>query len=200
MEHGYPKRVTLKSGKTVTLRPPADGDEPALVTFFSRLPPEDTQFLQDDVREPDIARRFVRERDPKHLFALLAVGEDGQIVGDATMHVPLAGWFRHIGEVRVVVAPEVQHQRLATTLIHELVNEASMRRLKRVEAQILDVQLGALTAFKRLGFREEARLRGHALAHDGKVHDLLILTNTVEDLWAKMEDLIEDLDRPPDSY
>ncbi len=194
MDNGYPKKVTLKSGKVLTLRPLQSSDEAELVRFFSDLPSECTAFLKDNVRDPHVVRRFVRERDTDRVWAVLAFTDDGRVVGDATLHMDHHGWRRHVGEVRVVVAPSMQRHRLATTLIHELVNHASLTGLKKLEAQVLDSQVGARTAFEHLGFREEARLKGHALDLNNNLHDLLILTNTVDDLWQKMEDLISDLE------
>ena len=93
-----------------------------------------------------------------------------------------------------MVDPRFQKQGLATQLIHDLVNEASLRNLRKLEAQVLVIQEGVTNAFKHLGFIEEARLKNHALDIDGREHDLLILTNTVDDLWKKMEDLILDME------
>jgi RimJ/RimL family protein N-acetyltransferase len=191
---GYPKRVKLKGGSHVVLRPIEATDEAALARFFAELPPESTQFLRDDVRDPKVITIWMRERDEERNWSILALDERGAVVGDATLYTAAHGWRRHIGEVRVVVAPSLQKQRLATTLIHELVDRASQRGLRKLEAQILDVQQGARIAFEHLGFREEARLRDHAVDLGGKPHDLLILTNSVEDLWRKMENLIADLE------
>jgi RimJ/RimL family protein N-acetyltransferase len=200
MDKVYPQRVTLKGGTTVTLRPLQSGDEAALARFFSGLPPEHTEFLKDNVRDAATVQRFLRERENNNIWVILALADDGRVVADASLHTDHHGWRRHIGEVRVVVDPQLHKQRLATTLIHELVNQASIRGLKKLEAQILATQVGARTAFEHLGFREEARLKDHALDHHGRPHDLLILTNTVEDLWRKMEDLIADLEFHPDAY
>jgi len=35
---------------------------------------------------------------------------------------------------------------------------------------------------------------------DGRLHDLVIMTNTVEDLWKKMADMISDMDMARDGY
>jgi RimJ/RimL family protein N-acetyltransferase len=199
MTDRYPTKVTLRSGTVVTLRPLVPDDETALISFFAGLPPEATAFLKDDVRDPKVVQRFTQKIDVNQVWSLLAWHGD-KIVGDATLHLTQRGWRRHIGEVRVVVSPEFHQNGLATSLIHELVNQASLRELKKLEAQILDSQLGALKAFQQLGFREEARLKEHALDLQGKAHDLLILTNTVDDLWRKMEDLISNLEFMRDGY
>ena len=123
----YPIKVTLKGGKQVELRPMEPRDEEGLIAFFSGLPEESTQFLKDEVKDPEVARTFVRELNPERVWPILAFA-DGKVVGDATLHMHLFGWKRHVGEVRVVIAPGYQKQRLATTLIHELVNQAILAR------------------------------------------------------------------------
>ncbi len=187
----YPKKLTLRAEKTVDIRPLEKGDEKGLIAFFSGLPREATEYLRHDVRDPDVVRRFVSNRDPLKVWPILAVDGD-DVVADATLSVDQHGWRRHVGEVRVVVAPAYQKFGLATALIHELVNQASLRELSKLEAQILGNQTGARTAFERLGFREEARLKDHALDRHKNLHDIVILTNTVDDLWSKMEDMLAD--------
>jgi len=190
----YPLRAVLKSGRPVFLRPLQHRDEAELAFFFSELPRECTEFLKDDVHDPEVVRGFIRQCGTDRVYAILALTEEDRVVGDGTLHMNLHGWRRHVGEVRVVVSPEFQRQGLATALIRELVNQASVLGLKKLEAQILDSQEGARIAFEQLGFREEARLRAHALDVHNRLHDLLILTHNVDDPWLSMEILIEDLD------
>jgi len=199
VETTYPINVTLKGGGNVELRPLEGGDEQALIDFFRELPREHTEFLKHDVKDPDVVRRFIKDRDPDNVWSILALA-DGKIVGDATLHMHERGWRRHLGEVRVAVAPTHQKQGVATTLIRALVNHASIRQLRKLEAQILDSQLDAHKAFERLGFREGARLKDHAMDLHGGLHDLVILTIAVEDLWRKMEDMISDMDIGWDRY
>lgn len=191
---GLPKRVKLKNGRIVTLRPLEKSDEADLGRFFADLPPEATEFLRDDVRDPQVIRRFIEERDPDRVYCILALTDEGRIVADATLHKDPRGWRRHVGEIRVVVAPELQKQRLASALIRELVAHASFIGLKKVVAQILDSQPEVKLSFERHGFRQEARLVGHALDMHGRPHDILVLTNHVDALWDSMQDLLTDLD------
>jgi RimJ/RimL family protein N-acetyltransferase len=190
----YSKQVTLNNGESVLLRPLRPTDEAALVRFFAELPLESTQFLKHDVRDPAVVHGFMETASPEKVWAIVAVTQDERIVGDATLHMTQRGWRRHVGEVRGVVAQDYRRQRLAAALIHELVEHASLNGLRRLEAQVLDTQGGAIKVFNRLGFREAARLPEHAMDLTGGLHDLLILTNSVDDLWENMEELISTLD------
>jgi RimJ/RimL family protein N-acetyltransferase len=194
MDQSFPKRVTLKNGVVVLLRPLESGDEPALFTFFRSLPPASTQCLKLDLCNADVLHRWVKERSPDEIWTILAFTEQGRVVGDATLYMSRSGWRRHLGEVRLVVSPDFEHQHLATGLMHEVVNQASVHGLRKLEAQILDVQEGGKRMCEKLGFREEARLTRHAIDLDGQEHDLLFMTIYVDDLWRKMENLIHDLE------
>jgi L-amino acid N-acyltransferase YncA len=194
MKELYPQRVMLKSGLPVTLRPFQATDESEFVRFFSSLPPEHVEFHKDNLRDPKVAKSFARHRAQDGVQTMLAFSEDGRIVGNAMLDMDHFGWRRHVGTVHVVVSPEYLRQRLAKTLVRELLSYASTRGLKKLEVQILDSQLGAEIAFKNLGFHEEARLRGHAMDLHGKRHDIIILTIDVYDPWQRMEDLLFDLD------
>lgn len=199
MTNEYPKKLTLRGGRAVEVRPVQAGDEDALIAFFSDLPVDATEYLKHNVRDPDVVRGFVRDHDPAIVWPLLAFDGD-KVVADATLRTSPRGWRRHVGEIRVVVAPDFQRSGLATGLIHELVNEASLRELRKLEAEVMGNQVGARTAFERLGFREEARLKDHAMDLHQRLHDLVIMTNTVDDLWAKMEDMISDIGFSRDGY
>jgi RimJ/RimL family protein N-acetyltransferase len=193
MDTQYPKTLKLKNGKSVEIRPLEGDDVGALVAFFKGLPEDSTQFLKEDVKDAKVVSRYVAEANPDLVWPIVAVC-DGAIVADATLHMQQRGWRRHVGEVRVVVNPDFRRHRLAIALIHELVNQASLRKLKKLEAQILNSQKGALRAFQQLGFIEEATLKDHAMGAQGGLHDLIIMTNTVDDLWNKMEDMLHDMD------
>jgi RimJ/RimL family protein N-acetyltransferase len=203
MRNRYPKRVNLKSGRTIELRPlngVANGDRSQLIHFLSELPREHVEFLDEDVHEPEVARKHIAQRCDERIWSLLAIDEDGRVVGDATLEMGLHGWRRRVGEVRVVVAPRFNGDGLAQALIREVVDQATLRELRKLETKILDFQIGARVVFERLGFREEARLRSHAMSRDDQTHDLIILTTDVDDRWHEMEDMILEMDSARERY
>jgi hypothetical protein len=57
---GFPKQVTLRDQTVVTLRPMVKEDKDRLLAFFRRLPPEDRQFLKDDVTRAEIIEAWAR--------------------------------------------------------------------------------------------------------------------------------------------
>lgn len=192
MERAYPRQLTLKDGKTIQIRPMREGDETQLIEFFGKLPASETQFQSKDVHDPRVVRGFAADPDPVRVWCLLAFSGDRRIVGNATLHMAPLGWRRHLGEIRVVVAPELQQQGLATLLIRELIGQASVKQLAKVETKLLGSQLRVKNAFERLGFQEEARLKGHALDLEDQQHDLVIMTASVGGLLNTLEDAMWD--------
>jgi RimJ/RimL family protein N-acetyltransferase len=99
--------------------------------------------------------------------------------------------MRNLGEIRVVISKKYQRKGLATILTKELFFQALNRKLYKLQAELMDTQLSAITAFERLGFRKEANLKKHVTDINGIRRDLIIMTLDVEDLWYLMEDYIK---------
>jgi len=183
----FPKRIALRDGTSVTLRPLVPADEAALLEFFSRLSPEDRQFLRDDVMQPETVRVWCREADYDRVLPILAEHE-GRIVGDATLHRRPSGWMRHVGEIRVVTDPFFRRRGLASALAREIFYLALQAGLDKMVAEVAADQLAAAKVFEKLGFSCEARLTGHIVDLQGRKRDLLILSTDIPMLMRTMEE------------
>ena len=183
----FPKQIALRDGTPVVLRPLVAADERALLDFFRRLSPEDRQFLRDDVTREDIVRAWCREPDFDRVLPILAE-QDGQIVGDATLHRHPVGWMRHLGEIRVTTDPFVRRRGLASALAREIFYLALQAGLDKMVAEVAADQLPAAKVFEKLGFRREARLAGQIVDVQGRRHDLLVLSTDIPALMQKLEE------------
>ena len=183
----FPKQIVLRDGTPVVLRPLVAADERALLDFFRRLSPEDRQFLRDDVTRADLVRAWCREPDFDRVLPILAE-QDGQIVGDATLHRHPVGWMRHLGEIRVTTDPFVRRRGLASALAREIFYLALQAGLDKMVAEVAADQLPAAKVFEKLGFRREARLAGQIVDVQGRRHDLLVLSTDIPALMQKLEE------------
>ncbi len=183
----FPKQIALRDGTPVVLRPLVAADERALLDFFRRLSPEDRQFLRDDVTRADLVRAWCREPDFDRVLPILAE-QDGQIVGDATLHRHPVGWMRHLGEIRVTTDPFVRRRGLASALAREIFYLALQAGLDKMVAEVAADQLPAAKVFEKLGFRREARLAGQIVDVQGRRHDLLVLSTDIPALMQKLEE------------
>jgi RimJ/RimL family protein N-acetyltransferase len=183
----FPKQITLRDQTAVTLRPMVRADKDELLAFFRRLPPEDRQFLKDDVTRPEIIEGWARDLNYDRVLPILGEFE-GRIVGDATLHRQAYGWMRHVGEIRVVTDAYFRRRGLASAMAREIFYLALQEGLDKMVAEMVADQVAAIKVFKKLGFQQEARLANHVVDLQGRKHDLVILTTDIPALMQKMQE------------
>jgi RimJ/RimL family protein N-acetyltransferase len=183
----FPKRILLRDGTPVTLRPLVSADEDALVDFFRCLSAEDRQFLRDDVLRSETVRAWCREPDYDRVLPILAERE-GRIIGHATLHRHPSGWMRHVGEIRVATDPYFRRRGLASALAREIFYLALTAGLDKMVAEVAAGQVAAVKVFEKLGFVREVRLTGHVVDLQGRKQDLLILSTDIPTLMRTMEE------------
>jgi RimJ/RimL family protein N-acetyltransferase len=186
MTHEYPKEVRVKDGSTVELRPFEKKDTDALFAFFAKLPEADRLFLKDNVTDPAVIERWAIELNYEKVFPILA-WKGSEVVADATLHKNLGGWMKHVGTIRIVTAKEYQRKGLGSVLASELFLHALKSGLEKIVAEMMETQQGAKKVFEKLGFTQEAVLRGHVRDQIGVRHDLLVLTKDLEEFWANIQ-------------
>jgi RimJ/RimL family protein N-acetyltransferase len=79
-----------------------------------------------------------------------------------------------------------------------LVKLATDQGADKLIVEVVENQVAALRTFAKLGFQQEAVLRGHVKDIRGGRRDLLILSNDVSHIWAAMEALVADA--PPETH
>lgn len=174
LEERFPKPVKLSDGTWIILRPLIPQDEPALVEFFKAMPNEDILYLRDDVKNPEVIKRWCQTLNYETTFPLIA-DLKGKIVGDCTLHQEKRGWKSHIGTVRIVIHPQYRGKGLATALVQEMVNVALDIGLVKLDAEFIAEQTRPIAAFEKLGFVNMAVLPQHVKDVKGESHDLVIL-------------------------
>ena len=162
------------------IRPIEPGDEPALTRFFERIPESDRTFLKEDVGDPEVLAAWVTP-GPGRVVAI----EDGEVVGSVAV-VPLHGWSRHVGEVRLVVDPGHRGKGLGRTLARRAVLDAMDMDLAKLVVEVIADQEALIGMFRALGFEPEALLIDHVRDRTGELRDLMVLANSVESQFAAM--------------
>ena len=189
----FPKKSKMKDGTEVTFRPLVAGDKAKLLSFFRSLPEKDRLFLKEDVTQEEVIDRWIKNLNYDHVLPIL-VEKEGEIIADGTLHSNSYGWSRHVGEVRLVVSPAFQNRGLGSLLAHELVGQAQKIGLEKVQAQVIESEVGAIVMLERIGFQIGAVLKDYVKDRKGRKQNLVIMINDVMELWRLMEDLIQDSD------
>jgi putative acetyltransferase len=170
----FPKTVTLKDGRTATLRPLHRADEKDFHHLFLGIPEPERMFIKHRVMDLKVIHDWCQHIDYGHNLPLLAL-IGGKIVGDATLHQQLGGWKRHVGRVSVLVHPEFRGRGLATRLVGEIIEIARNAGLEKVEAEFIGEQKAAIKMFALLGFSQIVRLDDYVKDMQAISHDYILM-------------------------
>ena len=189
-----PHQFKLPDGREAIIRE-ADAkiDLTALVDFFTHLPAALKNTLRYDVSDPAISAARLQQMDGKNHWRVVAM-VDGKIVADGTMDRERFGWTRHIADLRVVVIPEYEEREFGTLITEHLVDLARHTDIERLSFEVLAEQTQMVGVLEGLGFAPEVIRKGYAKGVDGKLHDVIIMSNDLERVWRALEDHLHDLD------
>jgi len=165
-------------GDGLRLRPMEASDEEALTEFFKRIPVDERHLFKDDVRNTSVIRGWIRKLDYEKILPLLLF-QGGRVIADATLHRDKHGWSRHVAEVRVSMDPEFRGRGLAGRLLKEFIEIGPSLDVAILNAFVLDVQHEARQMVETAGFLPQATLTQQAIDLAGRVHDVLIYSQTL---------------------
>lgn len=159
----------------VTIRRFRAEDMDAMLRFARALPEHDLLFLSRDLKHRRVIEAWLESVEDGFIDSFVAEDGDAIVATCALVRDPL-GWSTHVGEVRLLVAPQLRGQGVGRRLLDEMLKVAEQRELKKLVAQMTSDQRGAITMFEEQGFRGEALLKDHVMDRDGLLHDLAILS------------------------
>ncbi len=153
LPEGYPfdyeRRLTLKDGRHIYVRPVVPGDAVLLASAVEQADPDTLyhRFFNPAIRLDKKRLRFLTEVDFEDRFALVAFA-DGEGVAIARFEPAGEG----IAEVAVVVRPNWRKAGLATKLFHLLEEAAIERGLSTFEAFYLPDNHAIERVLEKRGF------------------------------------------------
>ena len=181
----YPLHVSTEAGD-IEFRLMARSDEAAVLEFAQKLPTHDLLFLPRNISQPKVLSAWINEIERGAITSLLAVKAD-KVVGCGTLVRDPHSWSPHVGEIRMVVSPDVRGQGVGRALSQETFAIALGADLGKLSVQMTVDQQAAIALFESLGFKAEALLRDHVRDIDGKTHDIVVLGHNVSQVRAQME-------------
>jgi len=181
----YPRHVTIE-GDDIEFRLMSRADEAAVLAFARHLPTHDLLFLPRNISEPKVLTAWINEIERGAISSLLAV-KAGRVVGCGTLVRDPHSWSPHVGELRMVVSPEVRGQGVGRALSQETFAFALDAGLEKLTVQMTVDQRAAIVLFESLGFRAEGLLRDQVRDIDGKKHDIVVFGHDVAQVRAQLE-------------
>jgi L-amino acid N-acyltransferase YncA len=173
----YPRQAAIDRVEiTLRLMEPSDRDQ--ILAFARSLPDHDLLFLRVDITNPKIVDEWVEDMKKDRTITILAESE-GKLVGYALLQRDEVSWQRHVGEIRVMLKPELRGFGLGKIMANEVFSIAKDLGLQKMMVQMTTDQRGARGMVEALGFRPEALLADFVMGRDGRTYDLLIMSYDV---------------------
>jgi len=156
----WEKRVKLKNGLEVFLRPELSEDTDLLWEMFSTLskssldnliPPFTRERIESWTREIDYSKNLP-------ILALIREGERERIIGSATLSFHTQEIYLHKGDVGIAVHDDYQNLGLGTAMVKHLLEIAKAKPLKKVSLRVKADNNRAIHVYERCGFKIEAKL------------------------------------------
>ncbi len=170
----YPKKVLLDDGSEVMFRPLRKDDGKSLAEFFRNLPLKDRVCLKEDVSDPMVIENWIWNLDYDNVLPIVATHDD-RIVGDATLHFSPIGWTKHQGEIRITTDVNYRVKGLGTRLTQDVIHIAQELGLEQISLEISPELQEAFLLCQKLGFKQEAVLKGFIMDLEGKETDLVLM-------------------------
>src|SRR5471032_2725844 len=181
----YPRHVKTDAGD-IEFRLMSRTDEVAVLDFAQKLPTHDLLFLPRNISQPKVLSAWINEIERGDITSLLAL-RDGAVVGCGTLVRDTHSWSPHVGEIRMVVSPDVRGKGVGRALSQETFALALGSGLEKLSVQMTVDQQAAIALFESLGFKAEALLHDHVRDVAGQKHDIVVLGHNVAQVRAQME-------------
>ncbi len=185
------KLDVLKDGNVVTLRNPTIEDLDRSCRFFRGLPAEDRQYLRFDGTSREVVARLINESEAGRAVRIEAIVGD-EIVAHGALEFSTDGWYRHIGELRVIVAAAYRGRNLGTIMISHLFVEAQRLEVEKVVAKMAAPQRAARKILERLGFELEATLPDHIKDAEGNLHPMLVMSCSLDEVAKALREFYKE--------
>jgi len=184
MHHRYPKELVLKDGTDAILKPLEAEDGDALLRFYSQIPLEDRWFMKEDGADPSVIRKWATDLDTQRVFSILA-WMNHRVVAHATLVRHVFGGLKHVGHLRIMVAPEVRRKRLGTWMLLDLIRRAMDSGIERLRSDfVVGLEDSAIEAAYKLDFTKECVLRDFVQDQDGRYRDYQIMVKHLHTEWS----------------
>jgi GNAT superfamily N-acetyltransferase len=179
----YPKEVILKDGTGITLRSLADGDQDALYRMFHRFPKDELWFLNHDVNDRALIDQWIVNLNSRRVVSIVALLE-GRVIANAVLMMKEYGAKKHIGKIRIAVAPDMREKRLGTWMLLDLINLGVAIGLRILVMRLIeDRDIDVIQGVKKLDFVERAILKDYVLDMEENPHNLVLLTKRLHTRW-----------------
>ena len=141
----------------ITFRLMSAADRDKVLAFTRSLPERSLLFLRSDITQPEVIDLWIRQIEEERTVTLLAE-ESERVIGYCSLHRSDILWARHLGEIRLLVAPSHRGEGVGGLLVRQIFRLAQDTDLLKLVANMMSSQRDAQSLFHHLGFIPEAML------------------------------------------
>ena len=171
----YPKEVILKDRREAILRPLEAVDREKLAEFYRNLELSLRWFLKEDPCDVNVIKKWIENQTEGKAFSLIAVYGDRIVAHGALLQRPYGG-RRHVGRLRVMVAPDFRNLQLGTWIVFDLIRRGMEMGIEKIRADfVIGLEDAAIKALKKIDFTEEAVIKDYIQDQQGKYYDYQIM-------------------------
>jgi RimJ/RimL family protein N-acetyltransferase len=156
-----PKKVVLRDGTEVTLRPEIDSDLEPTWEMFSSLSDESLVYLPLGFTREKIEGWF-KEINYDKVLPILGFVENGdevRVVAGASLEFSKSDIYKHKGNFGITVHDDFQNKGLGKILTNYILDIAEERGLKKVTLGVVAHNERAIHVYEKLGFVKEGLLK-----------------------------------------
>ena len=175
----YQKKVSLKDGTKILLRPMVPTDNEALYEFFKAVSEEEARYLRDDVKSRLLIESWAKNLDYSRTLPILALKGD-LIIADATINRRQFGWKWHLGTVRIFVHNDYRNLGLGEIMVDELVRIAYKLGIEKLVLEIPDTNTAVINTFTKVGFHRAALIPNMVKDRQNMPVDLAVMMRDIK--------------------
>jgi len=152
-----PKKITLKDGTVVTLRPEEKRDLEPVWKMFSTLSDESLQYLPIPITRERVEGWF-RDLDYERALPMLGL-VDERVVAVSSLDFGQMKHNEHLATFGVTVHDDYQGLGLGKRLTEYMIEIARGKGLKKVALEVVTNNSRAVSVYRRHGFVVEGKLK-----------------------------------------
>ena len=165
------RKVKLKDGRTVNVRPITPDDRENLTEMYATMSPEALRWGMPPYT-PERIRRWL-DRLPNLIS--LAAEHEGRIVGFATINKQTHPRRRGVGGYNIYLHQDYHDAGLGTAMTTIILQEARDQGLHKVNLEVVAENTIAVRVYEKTGFKVEGRIRDTYYGEDEAYHDTLMM-------------------------
>ena len=167
-----PTTVVLRDGRKAVIRRARPRDAKPVIDHVNAVAAEGIYLLTERLAlTPKEERVVFRKHDAVTAIYLVAVEED-EILGTATFSRGIPTKSRHVASLGIILRKDARGIGLGRALMQAGIDWARSVGVQKLTLGVFDSNTAARALYRRLGFVQEGRLKGHAIIRGKPVDEL----------------------------